>query len=613
MSNLQSSSILPESSILNPHSYILCDQWIQMLDQLNIGAFTIDLNRKITSFNRNLQSLLGIEDVDAIGKDCREIFIGIPCHGKCLFKGVEDPDTDYLDIEISDKQNSKHLITRIVTPVYNSKKEVIGCLTVFQDHSHFASLISRIHYEERTMKIILDTLDIGIFTVNRGGYITFFNTAAEKITGYRRDKMLGRLCSVIFGTNGIKDLELLKQSITDGEIRRNPDATIITNQGNAVPIKADYIPLQSETGKIMGGLVTIHDLTLAQQFDQVLSGRYTFHNMLGKDPAMQKIFDRVEALAKTDVTVLIEGETGTGKDLLVKVIHSAGKRADKPLIKVNCAAIPDNLLESEMFGYVKGAFTGAYQDKPGRFQEADGGTIFLDEIGDLPMALQAKLLRVIEAKEFYPLGSRHSVKVDVRIISATNRDLGKLASKGVFRYDLFYRLNVIRIELPVLKNRRTDLPLLISHIIRRLSAAKSGHPPEISQKAMEILLNHDYPGNIRELENILEHALIIAQSETIEPDHLPDYLNHLSDNPNAFSPDTLHQPRLVDSVNQTNTTYRDTAAELFQQDNDFRERDKLIQSLRIHNWHRANTAAALGIDRTTLWRKMKKYGLTTPL
>lgn len=568
--------------------YILCEQWLQLLDQLNIGAFTIDLNRKITAFNRNLQSLLEVEEVDVIGKDCREIFIGVPCHGKCPFKGAKDPDTEYMDIEIADRHESRHLITRIVTPVYSSDQSVIGCLTVFQDHSHFASLISRIHYEERSMKIILDTLDIGIFTVNRGGYITFFNTAAEKITSYSRHQMLGRLCSVIFGQNGIQDLELLKRSMTDGQVRTNPNGTMITGEGADIPTRADYIPLKSETGKIIGGLVTIKDLTLARQFDEVISDRYTFHNMIGKEPGMQKIFDIVKAVAKTDATVLIEGETGTGKDLLAKVIHSAGSRKEQPLIKVNCAAIPDNLLESEMFGYVKGAFTGAFQDKPGRFQEADRGTIFLDEIGDLPLPLQAKLLRVVEAKEFYPLGSRNPVKVDVRIISATNRDLAKLVENGSFRQDLFYRLNVIRMELPTLKNRRADIPLLISHSLRRLSATRSGHPPKISQKAMELLLNHDYPGNIRELENILEHALIIAQSTIIEPDDLPDYLNHPEPQNSQLSSD------------------------LFEQDQDFREREKLLQTLRINNWHRGETAALLGVERTTLWRKMKKYGLTPP-
>lgn len=570
--------------------YILCEQWLQLLDQLSVGAFTIDLDRKITAFNRNLQSLMGIEDIEVIGKDCREVFTGIPCHGKCPFKGVHDPDTDYLDVEIIDKQNSNHMITRIVTPIYSTDQSVIGCLTVFKDHSHFASLISRIQYEERSMKTVLDALDIGIFTVNRGGYITFFNSAAEKITGYRRHQILGRLCVMLFGQNKIVDSDLLKKSMNDGIVRTNSNGSIITREGADIPVKTDYIPLQSETGKITGGVVTIHDLTLARQFDQESGRRYTFHNMLGKDPEMQKIFDRVKAVAKTDVTVLIEGETGTGKDVLVKAIHSAGTRADMPLVKVNCAAIPDNLLESEMFGYVKGAFTGAFQDKPGRFQEADRGTIFLDEIGDLPLSLQAKLLRIIESQEFYPLGSRYSVKVDVRVISATNRNLGKLALKGLFRQDLFYRLNVIRIELPTLKKRRADIPLLINHILHKLCAAKSEDLPDISQKAMELMLNHDYPGNIRELENILEHALIIARSGTIQPDDLPDYLQH----PVSLS-------------NQA------PLSEIFERDEDIREREKLLQTLRIYNWHRGNSASALGIERTTLWRKMKKYGLIAPV
>jgi transcriptional regulator with PAS, ATPase and Fis domain len=349
------------------------------------------------------------------------------------------------------------------------------------------------------------------------------------------------------------------------------------------------MPLQNETGEVVGGLATIQDLTLAHQLDRVISDRHTFYDMIGKAPLMQSIFDRAQAIAKTDATVLIEGETGTGKDLLAKGIHSAGRRSDKPMIKVNCAAIPDNLLESEMFGYAKGAFTGADRDKPGRFQEADGGTIYLDEIGDLPLPLQAKLLRVLEDMEFYPLGSRKTTKVDVRIISATNRDLEKLAAKGGFRQDLFYRLNVIRIKLPALKERQADLPLLISHIMRRLCAAKASRPPEISRKAMEMLLNHNYPGNIRELENILEHALIICQSGIIEPDDLPDYLQN-STARQAVSP-----------------------VEMFEKDEGFREREKILQALRINSWHRDNTSQALGIERTTLWRKMKKYGLLTPI
>jgi transcriptional regulator with PAS, ATPase and Fis domain len=242
-----------------------------------------------------------------------------------------------------------------------------------------------------------------------------------------------------------------------------------------------------------------------------------------------------------------------------------------------------------MFGYVKGAFTGANHDKPGRFQEADGGTILLDEIGDLPLVLQAKLLRVLEDKEFYPLGGRHTIKVDVRIIAATNRGLDKLVEQHLFREDLFYRLNVFRIELPALKERRIDLPLLIRHILRRLCAAHDNRLKSISQSAMEVLLNYDYAGNVRELENILEHALIVCREDIIQPRDLPDYLqNHR----------TIRRGK---SLARISVAYNDKN----------NEREKILQALDDNNWHRQKTARALGMDRTTLWRKMQQFGIFT--
>jgi len=359
----------------------------------------------------------------------------------------------------------------------------------------------------------------------------------------------------------------------------------MTRDGVPIPIRANYMALRNEKGMIVGGLMTFHDLTLVQQLKQAMRDRYTFHDMIGKSPAMQKIFEMINVVAATDATILIEGATGTGKDLLAKVIHSASQRFDKPFVKVNCAAIPDNLLESEIFGYVKGAFTGAERDKSGRFQEADGGTIFLDEIGDLPLALQAKLLRVLEDKEFYRLGSRHTVKVNVRIISASNRNLENMVAKRLFREDLYYRLNLFRIALPELRDRKVDLPILIGHILRRLSAAGGSRLPEVSEKVMEILLNYNYPGNVRELENILEHAMIICQEETIQARNLPEYL----------------QVR--------RTTRKPPARRSFKplQDSENEERAKIISLLKRHNGHRSETAKALDIDRTTLWRKIKKY------
>ena len=359
-----------------------------------------------------------------------------------------------------------------------------------------------------------------------------------------------------------------------------------TKDGVTIPIRANYMALRNEKGTVVGGLTTFHDLTLVYQLKQAVRDRYTLHDMIGKSPAMQKIFEMVNVVAATDATVLIEGSTGTGKDLLAKVIHSASRRVAKPFVKVNCAAIPDNLLESELFGYVKGAFTGAERDKIGRFQEAEGGTILLDEIGDLPVALQAKLLRVIEDKEFYPLGGHHTVKVNVRIISATNRGLEKLVEKRLFREDLYYRLNVFRIEIPPLRERPVDLPILIGHILRRLCAGKGKRLPEVSENVMKILLNYGYPGNVRELENILEHALITCQQNTLQPLHLPEYLLNPRKSYRAGKPKM--PTRFADSDNS--------------------ESDKILAALEAHNWQRIKTARALGMDRTTLWRKMKKYG-----
>jgi PAS domain S-box-containing protein len=566
---------------------ILCEEWLHILDELNIGAFTVNIDRQVSAMNLSAQAMIGLKDTEAIGKDCREVFVGVPCLANCPFRSTGNLSTDEPVIQILDEDETAHFVTRMATHVFGPDHQIVGCMTILQDHSPIADLIDRIHYEERSMKIILDNLDVGIFTIDRGSHLTFFNTEAEKISGYSRREILGKDCSALFEDEDAREVSLLKETIADGLSRSSRQGKMITQDGVTIPIRASYMALRNEKGNVIGGLAMFHDMTLVHQLDQAMRDRYTYHDMIGKSPAMQKIFDMINVIAATDATVLIEGSTGTGKDLLAKVIHSASRRADKPLVKVNCAAIPDNLLESEMFGYVKGAFTGAERDKPGRFQEADGGSIFLDEIGDLPLPLQAKLLRVLEDKEFYRLGSQHTVKVNVRIISASNRNLGKLVEKQLFREDLYYRLNVFRIELPELRDRRVDLPLLIGHILRRLCVTRNVRPPEISEKVMELLLNYPYPGNVRELENILEHALIICQEDKILPTHLPEYLQ-------VRSPAGPTMP---------------TAAARDRILSDNKERDKLLATLQRQNWHRKKSARALGMDRTTLWRKMKKYGL----
>ena len=560
-----------------------------MFDTFAMGVMVIGPDRKIISLNHSAELITGYNESDLRGQYCSKLLLEPFCGGQCQYLDAMESgrQAGSVDFEVSDRSRGKHNITRMVSPIYGPDQTPLGCVEVLQDHTVFKDLLERVRHDDRRLKIILDNLDIGVLTVDRGGHITFFNSRAETITGFNRGDVLGKSCRMVFGESPSNDLLLFEETIADGQARSTPEGEIKTRDGQVIPTRANYMALKNEDGRIVGGLATISDLSLKYQFNSEIKGRYTFYDMVGKDPAIQKIFEIVPVAASSDATILIEGPTGTGKDILAKVIHHASQRAKKTLVKVNCAALPDNLLESEMFGYVKGAFTGADTDKPGRFQEADGGTIFLDEIGDLPLSLQAKLLRVLEDKEFYPLGSRKTTKVDVRIISATNQNLERLVKEKRFREDLFYRLNVMRLDLPPLKDRRGDIPLLISHILKRLCATRDTMVEKISNDAMEVLLNYDYPGNIRELENIIEHTLIVCQGKIIERNHLPLSLQ------GGISP-----PLSEDEQRP------------FEKEIEFSEKARIIDTLRKYNWNKGKTASALDINRSTLWRKMKKYNIS---
>jgi transcriptional regulator with PAS, ATPase and Fis domain len=296
------------------------------------------------------------------------------------------------------------------------------------------------------------------------------------------------------------------------------------------------------------------------------------------------IFNILPNISESDSTVLIQGASGTGKELFAKAIHNLSRRKGKPFIKVNCGALPDTLLESELFGYIKGAFTDAKKDKPGRFALANGGTIFLDEVGDMSPSLQVKLLRVLQEKEFEPLGATSPRKTDVRIIAATNKDLSKLIREGKFRDDLFYRLNVVKIELPSLSQRREDIPLLIGAFVQKFNAKMGKQIVGVSDQALRLLLKHDYPGNIRELENIIEHAFVLCKGNRIDLDCLPK------------EPIEGQEEMPPSAPLKEETLFGRAEAEIVE------------QTLKKYGGNRAKTAQALGIDRTTLWRKMKKYG-----
>ncbi len=565
-------------------------QLVSIFDYFSVGAIIIKPDRKIVAMNRSAELITGHSAAAATGKYCHQTFNDYLCSGECKFYQMLETSEKLgsADLEIVDQSYEVHSITKLISPIYGPDQKLLGCIELFQDHSAFKDLIERVRHDDRRLKIILDNLDIGVLTVDCSGHVSFFNTMAEKITGFMRKEILGKSCATLFGKDTFDDVILLTETISNGRPRSNKEEEVITHEGQVIPIRANVMALKNEEGRIVGGLATISDLSLKYQLDSAIRDRYTFYDMIGKDPAMQKIFDIIPLIAASDATVLVEGPTGTGKDILAKVIHTASSRREKPLVKVNCAALPDNLLESEMFGYVRGAFTGAEKDKPGRFQEADGGTIFLDEIGDLPLSLQAKLLRVLEDKEFYSLGSRKTTKVNIRIIAATNQGLEQLVKAKLFREDLFYRLNVMRLELPPLKDRKGDVPLLISHILKRLCATRDVRVDKISENAMEVLLNHDYPGNVREIENIIEHALIICQGNIIERKHLPLALQKKD----ALT--MLSEQEKVDLNKEVGSS----------------EQNMIKEMLYKYNWNRSKTAQALNVNRTTLWRKMKKHNIS---
>jgi len=373
----------------------------------------------------------------------------------------------------------------------------------------------------------------------------------------------------------------LRRTIETGETITNFEMNFITAQERRIPVNVSTAPLIDENGEVIGGVETFRDLSVLKYLRDELKGKYSFRNIIGKNPGMQKIYNLIEVVSNSNSTVLITGETGTGKDLVARAIHYNSLRRAKPFIKVSCAALPETLLESELFGHKKGAFTGAVRDKPGRFQLADGGTIFLDEVGEIPLSIQVKLLRIIEEQEFEALGDTKSTKVDVRIIAATNRDLKKEIREGRFREDLFYRLNVIPIHLPPLRERKDDIPLLVEHIIKTLNEREGRNIHSVSRETMELLLDYDWIGNVRELENAIEYAFVHCDGNIILPQHLPVDIRKLKKEEARIEGKTL--------------------AEL--------EKEFIKKMLKANNFDRGKTAKALRISRTTLWRKIKKYGI----
>ncbi len=436
-------------------------------------------------------------------------------------------------------------------------------------------------------EIILESISDGVFTVDDKWRITSFNRAAEKITGIGRKEAIGKHCWEVFRSNMCETDCALKRTMKEGKPFTDGSAYIVNSKMRRIPINVSTALLKDKKGKVVGGVETFRDMSLVEELKKELSAKFRVGEMISKSPLMHKIFNILPRIAQSGSTVVIRGETGTGKELLAKAIHDLSPGKNKPFVAVNCGALPDTLLESELFGYKKGAFTDAKKDKPGIFSTAKGGTVFLDEIGDISPAFQVKLLRVLQELKFVPLGATKEIRADVRIITATNKNLEDMVKKGEFRQDFFYRINVLSFRLPPLRDRKEDIPMLCEKFISRLAKLQGRIVAKISPDAMQILMAYDYPGNIRELENIIEYAFVLCDNDVIMPSHLPEHI--MPDGNSCLSPE-----------NKGAGSFKAAQAQV------------IIKALERNNYNRLKTAKELGIHKSTLFRKIKALGIKLP-
>ncbi len=446
---------------------------------------------------------------------------------------------------------------------------------------------------DSNFKLIIENMVDGLFTVDENCTITYWNKAAEEILGYTQNEIVGKKCDFL-NSPTCMGLKLANKEgkcalFTKGRVVRKR-CIVKAKDGKEKHLLKNAQLIRDKNNKITGGIENIVDITEQIEKEQEiallrekLKGKSSFHKIIGNHFTMQNIYSLVELAKDSSASVLITGESGTGKELVAHAIHHSSSRKKKPLVKVNCAAFAETLLESELFGHVKGAFTDAIKDRKGRFEEAIGGTIFLDEIGDIPLDLQVKLLRVLQEKEIEKVGDNRPVKVDVRIIAATNKDIPLLINSNRFREDLYYRINVIPIKIPPLRERRTDIPLLIDHFIKQFNTETGRQIVACDKKTLSQLMNYDWPGNVRELENTIEFAFVTCRTDCIRTMNIPEQIK-------ATAPKTSrHSSREKD-----------------------RETDKydILQALKVTKGNKTRAAEILGFSRITLWKKMNKLGLT---
>jgi PAS domain S-box-containing protein len=564
----------------------LADRWL--FDQIAQGMLLLDRERRILALNRHAQQFFGITEESARGRQCWDVTGFSLCAEQCPHHEVlaTGEGRKTLGFDCLQGRSISSLCVNL-TPLRDGGGQIVGVMECFQDASMMKDLADRLQQKQALLALetersrtVINSIADGIYTVDLDLRLTGFSRSAEKMTGYREAEVLGRPCSEVLRSSVCDTDCPLKWTLRHRQPVQNCTATLVGKQEQRIPAFLSSDLLRDGDGEVCGCIGIIRDRREVEELKAKLGGEYAFADFVGKSKAMVEIYDRIRTVAATEATVLIQGESGTGKELLARAIHYRSARKGGPFVKVNCASLAESLLESELFGHERGAFTGALRDKPGRFELADGGTIFLDEIGDTSLALQAKLLRVLQEREFERVGGIQTRKTDVRIIAATNKDLRREIERGAFREDLYYRLCVVPIHLPPLRERREDIPLLAEAFIQKFNA-RGERIREISSRAMALLMAYDWPGNVRELENAIEHAYVTSNTGRVERQFLPASLQRTA----AEAPAALPAGGTVEEDRQ------------------------ILQTLEACRWRRDEAARQLGMSRTTLWRRMKQLGL----
>ena len=563
------------------------DRWL--LDQMPQGVLLLDRERRVRAVNRFAQDYFRLREEEVTGRHCWDITGFSLCAEKCPFPAALETGSEQKSFDFECRRGTQsEALCVALNPLRDASGEIVGVMEIFQDASQVRELAERLQRKQEMLsretersRTLVNSIADGVYSVDLDMRLTAFSRSAESMTGYREEEVLGRPCREIFHSSVCDTDCPLQWTLKHQQPIQNCTATLVSKQGKRIPAFLSSDLLRDARGEVCGCIGIIRDRSEVESLKAKLHDEYSFADFVGKSKAMVEIFERIKTVATTDATVLIQGESGTGKEILARAIHYRSSRKTGPFVKVNCASLTESLLESELFGHEKGAFTGAIKDKPGRFERADGGTIFLDEIGDTSLALQAKLLRVLQEREFERVGGIRTLKTNVRVIAATNKNLLREIEKGTFREDLYYRLCVVPLSLPPLRERREDIPLLVENFMQKFNASGE-RLREISSRAMATMMAYHWPGNVRELENAVEHAYVTSTTGRVE---------------RQFLPGSLH--RALEEEQEAGT-----AAEPGSQ-----EAQEIIRALEMHRWRKNDAARELGMSRTTLWRRMRQLGL----